>query len=78
MLEEFDKPTCDIILEHLYLGDKDAADDESILIKYNITHILTVADHISPKYPGKYIYKVIPINDFPCEDIISHFETTKE
>lgn len=38
------------ILDNLYLGDMGAAYNKFMLRKHGVTHILTVADGIAPKF----------------------------
>ncbi|CAG8486423.1 24512_t:CDS:2 [Cetraspora pellucida] len=65
------------IIPGLYLGRLNsliAASDQSWLKEHKITHILTVADSISPSFPGLFKYKVISIRDHPSQNISRHFE----
>ncbi|CAG8466531.1 11082_t:CDS:2 [Cetraspora pellucida] len=62
------------IIPGLYLGSLIAASDQSWLKEHKITHILTVADSISPPFPGLFKYKVISIRDHPSQNISRHFE----
>lgn len=47
-----------------------------ILLKKNkITHILTVAEGISPKFPAHFSYKLIRILDSPQANIKQYFSS---
>jgi protein-tyrosine phosphatase len=51
------------ILENLYLGNAQTAQNPHYLRKIGITHILTVAAKLPPLFPTKFQYKVIEIED---------------
>jgi len=57
------------IIDGIWLGDMAGAYNKITLKKNKITHILTVADGISPKYPSHFTYKVIRILDSPQANI---------
>jgi hypothetical protein len=63
------------ILENFWLGDMSAAYNKDILNKNGITHILTVASGISPKFPSEFIYKVVTISDSPSENLKELFNS---
>ncbi|VFQ73863.1 unnamed protein product [Cuscuta campestris] len=47
------------IEEGLYLGSVGAAMNRSTLKSLNITHVLMVANSLSPPFPSDFVYKVI-------------------
>ena len=51
------------ILENLFLGKFQNAEDLTFLKDKNITHIVTVANELIPKYPDQFIYLYIPVED---------------
>lgn len=53
------------IIDRLWLGDMAGAYNKILLKKNKITHILTVAEGISPKFPAHFNYKLIRILDSP-------------
>lgn len=40
----------------------------------NVTHILTVADSLPPKYPNDFVYKVVEVEDRRTTDLQQHFD----
>mmetsp|Transcript_36879 Transcript_36879/g.35611 ORF Transcript_36879/g.35611 Transcript_36879/m.35611 type:complete len:118 (-) Transcript_36879:176-529(-) len=65
----------DEILPQLYLSNIFGAENLDKLHELGITHILTVAEGLKPKYEDKFVYKVIKIDDFHTQDIKQHFES---
>jgi dual specificity phosphatase 12 len=61
------------ISEGLFLGDHVAASNKFILQRAGVTHILQVASGMYPKFPGKYIYKTVNIDDIPSANLKQHF-----
>jgi hypothetical protein len=53
------------ITEGLWLGDHIACSNKFILARGGITHILTIAAGMYPKFPTKYVYKTINEYDVP-------------
>jgi hypothetical protein len=41
-----------------------------------ITHIIQVTDIPTPRFPGEFIYKVIPVPDMDETNLIKHFPDT--
>lgn len=39
------------------MSDVFTAENKDILTQYKITHILIVSAGLTPRYPGKYVYK---------------------
>ncbi|RAL42066.1 hypothetical protein DM860_011849 [Cuscuta australis] len=62
------------IEEGLYLGSVGAAMNRSTLKSLNITHVLMVANSLSPPYPSDFVYKVISVSDRADADISQNFE----
>lgn len=62
------------ITEGLWLGDMTGAYNRFALRKNGITHILTVAQGIMPKFPTQFQYKLISILDCPSANIKKHFQ----
>lgn len=52
-----------------------AASNKFILQRNGITHILQVASGMYPKFPGKFVYKTINIDDLPSCNLKQHFAT---
>ncbi|GAB2269900.1 hypothetical protein Dimus_004819 [Dionaea muscipula] len=67
-----DKVACPIV-EGLFLGSCRAAADKEGLKRLNITHILTVANAISPAHPHDFTYKIIDVKDMADTDLAKHF-----
>ena len=68
--------SCDLIIPGLYLGNYEAACNKRLLDSLGITHILTVADGLSPEFPDDFRYLIIPVYDSFDEDLFTRFETT--
>lgn len=49
-----------------------------MLKSLNITHILTVCDCLSPKFPDQFTYKVVLVMDDPAERLCKHFKECVE
>ena len=63
------------ITEGLWLGDNVACSNKFILERGGITHILTIAVGMRPKFPTKYVYKIINVLDSPLTNLRQHFKT---
>ena len=63
------------ILDGLYLGNVESANDFTSLKQNGITHILTVASGIPPKFPSNFQYKVVTILDSPSANLKAHFQS---
>lgn len=57
----------------LWLGDMAGAYNKFMLKKHQITHILTVAQGITPKFPALFNYKIINVVDSPTANLKEHF-----
>jgi hypothetical protein len=62
------------ILDNLWLGDMSAAYSKILLKRYGVTHILTVASGIPPKFQSNFVYKVVTILDSPTANLKAHFQ----
>ena len=59
------------IFPYLYLGSVGAAMHKSNLQSLGITHVLSVADNITPRFPDLFTYKCIDFLDTPESDLLS-------
>ncbi|KAK9933480.1 hypothetical protein M0R45_020677 [Rubus argutus] len=62
------------IEEGLFLGSIGAANNKEELKKLNVTHILTVANSLPPKYPNDFVYKVLNVMDTESTNLQQHFD----
>ncbi|XP_040996150.1 dual specificity protein phosphatase 1 [Juglans microcarpa x Juglans regia] len=62
------------IEEGLFLGSIGAANNKNALKSLNVTHILTVANSLSPAHPNDFVYKVINVTDREETDIKQYFD----
>ena len=58
---DFERP--DQVMKGVFIGSENSASCKKVLKKLGITHILIVADNITPAHPADFIYKVIEIQD---------------
>lgn len=63
------------MLDKLWLGDMAAAYNKLMLTKNGITHILTVAEGILPKFPTIFNYKLVNILDCPSANLKQYFQS---
>ncbi|PRQ19585.1 putative phosphoric monoester hydrolase [Rosa chinensis] len=61
------------IEEGLFLGSVGAAKNWKKLKDLNVTHMLTVANSLPPKYPNHFVYKVLNVEDRITTDLRQHF-----
>ena len=61
------------ICDRLYLGNLKAAQDVRALREAGITHILQVAEGLTPCFPKDFVYKVISIGDTANSSLIRYF-----
>jgi protein-tyrosine phosphatase len=61
------------IIDKLWLGNLQAAQDLQTLKHHGITHILQVASGIRPMFPKDFQYKIIEVTDLSSSSIIRHF-----
>lgn len=62
------------ILENLYIGSVGAAMNKKNLKDLGITHILIVADQLSPAFPNDFAYKQISVLDSPAVNMLAVFQ----
>ncbi|KAH3720095.1 dual specificity protein phosphatase 19-like [Dreissena polymorpha] len=62
------------IRDNLIMGSQDIAADREILKKYNVTHILNLANLVKNYFSDSIKYMNIIINDMPTEDVLQHFQ----
>ena len=63
------------IIDNLWLGDMVGAYNKFLMKRNGITHILTVAQGIMPKFPTMFQYKLINILDMPQANLKQHFQS---
>ena len=63
-----------LIIPSLFLGDMSAAYNKHLLKKHAITHILTVASGIHPRFPQFFQYKLVNVLDAPFVNLKQHFQ----
>jgi protein-tyrosine phosphatase len=63
----------EIIEGKVYMSDVFTAENLEVLDEKKITHIVTVSKGIRPRYPEKFQYFVIEVNDETTEDLRKHF-----
>mmetsp|Transcript_8983 Transcript_8983/g.12359 ORF Transcript_8983/g.12359 Transcript_8983/m.12359 type:complete len:195 (-) Transcript_8983:39-623(-) len=66
------------ILDGLYLGSVDAASDLEELKKRNISHILTAAHDIDPKFSSEIEYLIVQVDDWPAANLLHSFDVCIE
>ena len=64
------------VLDNVFIGSVGAAYTEESLNKHGITHIVTVASKIQPRFKEKFTYKIVDVIDKSDCDIMSHFKET--
>jgi len=62
------------IIQGMYLGSIDAAQEKELLDEKNITHILAIAKGAYPKFPENFKYLTISVLDSPSQNLIQHFD----
>lgn len=63
-----------LILPGLLLGSQDIALDLHGLQHYSVTHILNVTIEVPEKFPEKFVYRRIAINDLPSTKLVPYFD----
>lgn len=61
------------VLPGLWLGGVDCAHNAAFLAEHGITHILTVGDQLPPRFPDRFVYKVLEVPDCPSTNLVTHF-----
>ena len=64
----------DEIIPGLYGSACYAVEDEKKMKELGMTHILTVAKYVEPCFPDTIIYKCLPVEDTPRENLKPYFE----
>ncbi len=67
-----------VIMDKLYLGSINQADNLAILRTYGIKYILVAGNSLPTPYPNEFTYKKLDINDNPMENIEKYFEEVIE
>lgn len=62
------------VAEGLYIGSIGAAFSRDILLREGVTHVLTVANALLPRFPDAFEYRVVPVLDSPDCDIAALFD----
>ena len=57
------------VLDRLFIGSIGCAYNEKSLQQHEITHIVTVANKIKPRFESKFVYKIIAVLDSASADI---------
>src|SRR5690606_39543610 len=79
MSETIDDSKPILILDKLYIGTYEVAQNKQLLQSYKITHILSCLILESPLYKDNdFVQKIIPINDLETEQFYQHFDTCCE
>ncbi|KAF9152340.1 dual specificity phosphatase 12 [Linnemannia schmuckeri] len=64
------------ILPGLFLSGALISESREQMKALGITHIIQVTDIPTPRFPGEFIYKVIPVPDMDETNLIKHFPDT--
>ncbi|KAG0199027.1 dual specificity phosphatase 12 [Mortierella sp. GBA30] len=80
----FDKPIFDArhiremqeIVPGLFLSGSQPSESQEYMQERGITHIIQVTDIPVPRFPGVFVYKVIPVPDMDETNLIQHFSDT--
>ncbi|KAK5815924.1 protein-tyrosine phosphatase-like protein [Linnemannia elongata] len=64
------------ILPGLFLSGALISESREKMQELGITHIIQVTDIPTPRFPGEFIYKVIPVPDMDETNLIKHFTDT--
>ena len=62
------------MLPGVYLGSIGAAHNKASLEAAGITHVLTVAGGLAPRFPDEYTYCLVDVADSPSEPLHRHFD----
>ncbi|KAG0287779.1 dual specificity phosphatase 12 [Linnemannia gamsii] len=66
------------ILPGLFLSGALVSESREEMKELGITHIIQVTDIPTPRFPGEFIYKVIPVPDMDETNLIKHLPSTYE
>jgi len=70
--------SADEVIPNLFIGSYEDACDSSLLDSFQITHILTVASDLPPKYPTQFQYLVLEALDLDTQDLFPAFAQSYE
>ncbi len=57
----------------MYMSDVFTAENLEVLLERQITHIVSIiGSGLRPKYPDRFTYHAVSINDDPSENIKTH------
>lgn len=62
------------IKNYLIFGSQDVAAEETLLDKYNVSHIINLGTYVKNYFPNKFKYKNIKINDTIDAKIVQYFD----
>lgn len=68
----------DEVIPNLFIGSYDDACDSLFLDSVKISHILTVASDLPPKYPTQFQYMIIEALDLDTQDLFPAFARSFE
>ena len=74
--DDINDPRATQIIDGLYLGCNEGANDELLLDQLNIKKIVKVGEELKMKNPDKYDYMNIDIYDHDDENMYQHFESS--
>ncbi|CAM1303653.1 DUSP19 (predicted) [Pycnogonum litorale] len=61
------------VMPSLLVGSQDVAQDDEILKRNGVTHVLNLATGVSNYFPNMFMYKKIEILDLPESNIVQYF-----
>lgn len=73
-LQKTDANPGEVIKNKLFIGGVGTAYNLKVLQDYKITHILTCANKIKPRFEGQFVYKTVAALDSEECDIKQYFE----
>lgn len=62
------------IIKNLYLGDRHAAKNKTLLTSLGVTRVIVAGKELAPQFQNHFIHLHLPIRDNPEEDIRSYFD----
>ena len=62
----------------LFQGSIGCAYNKKALDDAEITHIVTAADHLNPRFPEHFKYLTLPLLDTPTQNIVKYFNTAND
>ena len=68
----------DQVLPGLYIGSYETASDLEVLRSNSITHILTVASDLPPRFEHHFTYKIVQALDMDTQDLSKSFASCFE